>query len=634
MKTKKKINFIRWIQYICISFILCTVTFQNVQANVVPKWASVSPQSFFQIEKITTNWETIETTKMIKKEETKLQVEENNTSEVEKNVNNKEIQKDKEENENHEQEKVPEFRDIDTSLDKLINFWKSSDAILKNQTKKKKSNLLPIEFVEPLTREDISNLNNISNFQHNSDHSHTHIHEDDHEHLSGPTGEEIKRYGWFKWYQQKIITDVLNDREIVESLDQTLATLELDKITKGLDKITNQLTSLKWRKEDLAQKYRQLFIAIRLTKNSLDQNKKEIGERLIRITWLEKKVTQQKTLIDELEPDVKQAEKDLDTYLKIFYKMQHEILQGSKVDNIKLIWKSDNIAVSLASDLLTKQLTQQLQKFIKRLGVVKTTYNLQQRKYERDLTDLQNEIDEYKAQKPILDQQIAHLQEFVDIITKDQVYIDTKVDELETSKDELAKSNSIIDLIQKADWIQDLSDIKKKLIEKKKDESTFFSFPMNEVLKITSFFEDEGYIEHFNTSHYALDFRLKQGSYVYAPAPWYVYKVVDQDSPRLNWFVLLHQQNFATIYLHMQDTFIEPWTYVKTGDILGLSWWTPWTRWAWLMTTGPHLHWEVRKDGEIVDPLLYTDLSQIPSANMLQQRHKKKWEKDNTKNDR
>jgi len=153
---------------------------------------------------------------------------------------------------------------------------------------------------------------------------------------------------------------------------------------------------------------------------------------------------------------------------------------------------------------------------------------------------------------------------------------------------------------------------------------------MEEVLKLTWFFEDENYNAHFGVDHhYALDFRLAQWKGIYAPADGYVYKVINQNSSQLNRFILLHQNNFATVYLHMQDTFVQEGEYVSKGDLLGLSGWTPWTRGAWHMTTGPHLHREVWKDAKVVDPLLYTDLTMIKSPDMLQERHREKWEKDN-----
>ena len=58
---------------------------------------------------------------------------------------------------------------------------------------------------------------------------------------------------------------------------------------------------------------------------------------------------------------------------------------------------------------------------------------------------------------------------------------------------------------------------------------------------------------------------------------------------------LQHDAHVSTRYSHLQTILVEAGQTVRQGDIIGLLGETG-------MVTGPHLHFELRLDGEAVDP--------------------------------
>ncbi|MBU1630090.1 M23 family metallopeptidase, partial [Patescibacteria group bacterium] len=63
-----------------------------------------------------------------------------------------------------------------------------------------------------------------------------------------------------------------------------------------------------------------------------------------------------------------------------------------------------------------------------------------------------------------------------------------------------------------------------------------------------------------------------------------------------NYTMIVHPGGIATIYAHLSKFIAKPDTYVERGDVIGLSGGRPGDPGAGL-STGPHLHFEVRQDG-------------------------------------
>jgi len=96
--------------------------------------------------------------------------------------------------------------------------------------------------------------------------------------------------------------------------------------------------------------------------------------------------------------------------------------------------------------------------------------------------------------------------------------------------------------------------------------------------------------------HSGIDLPSPEGSPVRALAMGIVIKA-GAETGYGNLVALLHEGGITTLYAHLRDFRVQIGQSVRAGEILGRVGSTG-------RVTGPHLHFEVRKDGEALDPLL------------------------------
>jgi murein DD-endopeptidase MepM/ murein hydrolase activator NlpD len=100
-------------------------------------------------------------------------------------------------------------------------------------------------------------------------------------------------------------------------------------------------------------------------------------------------------------------------------------------------------------------------------------------------------------------------------------------------------------------------------------------------------------------SHHGIDFAVKQGTSVKATASGAVnFAGWDKDFGYL--VVLNHGNGFQTRYGHNDKLLVEMGEEVLKGDVIALSGNTG-------RSSAPHLHYEIRKDGQPVDPADYIE---------------------------
>jgi murein DD-endopeptidase MepM/ murein hydrolase activator NlpD len=108
-------------------------------------------------------------------------------------------------------------------------------------------------------------------------------------------------------------------------------------------------------------------------------------------------------------------------------------------------------------------------------------------------------------------------------------------------------------------------------------------------------------VRHFHTG---IDFTAPRGTEIYATGDGVVKEVEMKNRGYGNHVVIDHGYGYQTLYAHMSRFNVRPGEKVKRGDVIGFVGSTG-------TSTAPHLHYEVIKNGEKINPMnfFFNDLS-------------------------
>ncbi|MFH1662064.1 MAG: peptidoglycan DD-metalloendopeptidase family protein [Candidatus Falkowbacteria bacterium] len=230
------------------------------------------------------------------------------------------------------------------------------------------------------------------------------------------------------------------------------------------------------------------------------------------------------------------------------------------------------------------------------------------KKYKEELEDQKIVLDEKKLdldemKKELEDSKMVLISEKAN---KDFVLEQTQSSEkeyqrlLKLAKEEQAQANSEIVNLEKI--VRDkINNLEGKKLEFN-DSGLIWPVPKN---TITSIFHDPDYPFRYIFEHPGIDIRAAQGTPLKAAASGYVARAKSGGASGYGYIMIVHGDGLATVYGHVSKIYVEEDEYVIQGQTIGASGGLPGTPGAGRLTTGPHLHFEVRLDGIPVNPQEY-----------------------------
>lgn len=370
----------------------------------------------------------------------------------------------------------------------------------------------------------------------------------------------------------------------------------IDELNEQIKKKEQEINEIK-KKAAIYQKNIRLKQEEAITlKNELSILENKIAKTKLDIKSTETEIDRTKLEIRNKELQIISAEDEIDGRKNSLSDTLQEIHKSDQENAIKIFLLNNSLSDFINNVEYTKDLQNGLQSTLSELKDQKKELLKKKAGMENKKTELDKLREELDITKIELNGETTY---------KEDLLVKTKNSEQKFStlywqaKKEEENADTEIKALEKVARSK-LDQLKK---EKPKLSDATLDWPVTKNT-ITAYFHDPDYPFRYIFEHPAIDIRAKQGTGIKAPADGYVLKAKNAGMG-YSYIALIHANGISTVYGHVSKILVKDDEFVGKGETIALVGGTPGTPGAGKLTTGPHLHFEVRVNGIPINPLDY-----------------------------
>lgn len=420
------------------------------------------------------------------------------------------------------------------------------------------------------------------------------------------------------------------DTESINNFDVSNATNSIKDLKWSIDDITKELFALdekQRREEGVSEQYKETRNEIINVINSINTTTEKVSKLLQQIVLYKKEIITASEEVKNSRLGGENSKERIKEFLNIIYKLDNKLYSEdwsedwSEIDTIKLLINSDNIPRTLANDYAIQSMILQLNNLIENFDEEEQYQVENMQKLNTLKKQSQTKLKEYQLDLEKLQQKKSYLLQFLWLYKSDKDQRKYTIAQLfESTKSVHEKIEEMLKDIRKWIYKWDLT-IEKKLKEIEEQESSQQRYPIARPIypinDIQTYFGDLAFQKEHGFPHLWIQIKAEQGSPVYAARDGIVYLVADNEEIGINRAMIIHTDWYVTVYEYLNKTTISIGDVIKRGQLIGYSWWEPWTRWAWFISKWPNLTFMVFKNGIALDPFDLLDASQIQDKFVL-----------------
>ncbi len=347
---------------------------------------------------------------------------------------------------------------------------------------------------------------------------------------------------------------------------------QIDDLEGEKDQLEDRLDDMRDQKDDVKSNISQNLKEIRTLDGKIQEREGEIDELETRIRGL-------LTQIDYKKMELSDSENEYEAYMALFNKRLRAMYMNSDMDYMELMLTAQSISELAVRLDMVSYIAENDQKLLKDLNNTKIL--IRHQKYELELseqemrTKMQTVVD---AKKELMDSS-SQKQSIYDNLQDQYEALKKAVDEIEA--EEKAVNDEIKRLQMERDYV-----------------GGEMAWPAPGYYYVTSEFGQRFHpvLKRWKL-HTGIDLRVPSGSKIVSANDGVVL-IAKYNVAYGNYIVVDHGGGISTLYAHNKKLLVSAGQTVKRGQVISYSGSTGYS-------TGPHLHFEYRINGEYQNPLEY-----------------------------